>query len=235
MRMFYMVDLWFEYSRFSPSFRPKQNFRFCLAKLNFSSSRSTAGNLSRENHEIFLFVLETVYNSEDSPKKKIDDLIHLAELCIELLQQDAEHYQEAFQQYQELLIEHEEIFWSLFAVDMEHVIDQQPIDSWESFPLFQLLNDYLRTHGNYRRKIFFFFGTFSSSFRYFSRWSIPPTVTWYIRAASGSLRWFNGIMYRTIDPQRFRKRKLESQDVSDRRKTSKTNDRMEFFVSDADV
>ena len=92
--------------------------------------------------------LETVYNSDDSPRKKIDDLIHLAELCIELLQQDAEHYQEAFLQYQDLLIEHEEIFWSLFAVDMEHVIDQQPIESWDSFPLFQLLNDYLRMHGN---------------------------------------------------------------------------------------
>ena len=47
----------------------------------------------------FYYYLETVYNSDDSPRKKIDDLIHLAELCIELLQQDAEHYQEAFQQY----------------------------------------------------------------------------------------------------------------------------------------
>ena len=91
--------------------------------------------------------LETIYNNDDSPRKKIDDLIHLAELCIELLQQDAEHYQEAFHQYNDLLIEHEEIFWSLFAVDMEHVIDQQPIESWDSFPLFQLLNDYLRVHG----------------------------------------------------------------------------------------
>lgn len=98
---------------------------------------------------VLFFIIETVYNSDDSPRKKIDDLIHLAELCIELLQQDAEHYQEAFLQYQDLLIEHEEIFWSLFAVDMEHVIDQQPIESWDSFPLFQLLNDYLRTHGNY--------------------------------------------------------------------------------------
>ena len=97
---------------------------------------------------LFSFHLETVYNSDDSPRKKIDDLIHLAELCIELLQQDAEHYSEAFHQYRELMIEHEEIFWSLFAVDMEHVIDQQPIESWDSFPLFQLLNDYLRTHGN---------------------------------------------------------------------------------------
>ncbi|CAF2073921.1 unnamed protein product [Rotaria magnacalcarata] len=99
---------------------------------------------------------EIIYNNDDSPRKKIDDLIHLAELCIELLQQDCEHYQEAFKQYNDLLIEHEEIFWSLFAVDMEHVIDQQPIESWDSFPLFQLLNDYLRLHGISINFAFFF-------------------------------------------------------------------------------
>ncbi|CAF4788874.1 unnamed protein product [Rotaria sp. Silwood2] len=53
----------------------------------------------------------------------------ISELCIELLQQDSEHYQEAFKQYNDLLIEHEEIFLSLFAVNMEHVIDQQPIEN----------------------------------------------------------------------------------------------------------
>lgn len=96
---------------------------------------------------VLFLVLEVVYNHDDSPRKKMDDLIHLAELCIELLQQDSEHYQEAFHMYHDLLIEHEETFWSLFAVDMEHVIDQQPMESWDSFPLFQLLNDYLRVHG----------------------------------------------------------------------------------------
>jgi hypothetical protein len=35
---------------------------------------------------------------------------------------------------------------------MEHVIDQQPIESWDSFPLFQLLNDYLRVHGINKKK-----------------------------------------------------------------------------------
>lgn len=49
-------------------------------------------------------------------------------------------------------MEHEETFWSLFAVDMEHVIDQQPIESWDSFPLFQLLNDYLRAHGKRKKE-----------------------------------------------------------------------------------
>ncbi len=29
---------------------------------------------------------------------------------------------------------------------MDHVIEQQSPDNWDSFPLFQLLNDYLRNH-----------------------------------------------------------------------------------------
>lgn len=29
-----------------------------------------------------------------SPSKKLDDLIHLAELCVDLLQQNEEHYAE---------------------------------------------------------------------------------------------------------------------------------------------
>ena len=43
-----------------------------------------------------------------------------------------------FNNIDDLLIEHEEIFWSLFAVDMEHVIDQQPIESWDSFPVISI-------------------------------------------------------------------------------------------------
>ena len=31
---------------------------------------------------------------------------------------------------------------------MDHVIEQQAHDSWDSFPLFQLLNDYLRNHSS---------------------------------------------------------------------------------------
>jgi hypothetical protein len=48
-----------------------------------------------------------------------------------------------------LLVEHAEIFWSLFAVDMDAVLESQPPDTWDSFPLFQLLNDYLRNDGRF--------------------------------------------------------------------------------------
>ncbi|KAJ8926947.1 hypothetical protein NQ314_020799 [Rhamnusium bicolor] len=53
----------------------------------------------------------------------------------------------AFAWFSDLLVEHAEIFWSLFAVDMDRVLAEQPADTWDSFPLFQILNDYLRADG----------------------------------------------------------------------------------------
>ena len=41
------------------------------------------------------------------------------------------------------MIEHQEIFWSLFTVDMDATLIAQPPDTWQSFQLFQLLNEYL--------------------------------------------------------------------------------------------
>ncbi|KAK2147526.1 hypothetical protein LSH36_548g01000 [Paralvinella palmiformis] len=92
--------------------------------------------------------IEDAYQDDVDPKKKLDDLIHLAELCIEVLQQNEEYHAEAFAWFSDLLVEHAEIFWSLFAVDMDAVLEMQPPDTWDSFPLFQLLNDYLRTDEN---------------------------------------------------------------------------------------
>lgn len=55
---------------------------------------------------------------------------------------------QAFAWFSDLMVEHAEIFWSLFAVDMDKVLAEQPPDTWDSFPLFQILNDYLRTDDN---------------------------------------------------------------------------------------
>ncbi|XP_019699908.1 calcium-dependent secretion activator isoform X1 [Harpegnathos saltator] len=83
------------------------------------------------------------------PSKKLEDLIHLAELCVDLLQQNEEHYSEvAFAWFSDLMVEHAEIFWSLFAEDMDKILAEQPPDTWDSFPLFQIMNDYLRTDDN---------------------------------------------------------------------------------------
>ena len=43
----------------------------------------------------FCYVLQSdSYNDEIQPKKRLEDVIHLAELCIEVLQQNEEHHAE---------------------------------------------------------------------------------------------------------------------------------------------
>lgn len=61
---------------------------------------------------------------------------------------------QAFAWFSDLLVEHAEIFWSLFAVDMDRVLSEQSPDTWDSFPLFQILNDYLRTDGKLKRFLY---------------------------------------------------------------------------------
>uniref|UniRef100_A0A8C1QJ99 Ca2+-dependent activator protein for secretion a n=1 Tax=Cyprinus carpio TaxID=7962 RepID=A0A8C1QJ99_CYPCA len=86
------------------------------------------------------------------------DTLRLAELVIEVLQQNEEHHAEAthpstggqaaFAWWSDLMVEHAETFLSLYAVDMDAALEVQPPDSWDSFPLFQLLNDFLRIDYN---------------------------------------------------------------------------------------
>lgn len=52
------------------------------------------------------------------------------------------------------MVEHAETFLSLFAVDMDAALEVQPPDTWDSFPLFQLLNDFLRTDCTYHLRLF---------------------------------------------------------------------------------
>nr|XP_025042273.1 calcium-dependent secretion activator 1 isoform X5 [Pelodiscus sinensis] len=83
-----------------------------------------------------------------TPAKKLEDAIRLAELVIEVLQQNEEHHAEAFAWWSDLMVEHAETFLSLFAVDTDAALEVQPPDTWDSFPLFQLLNDFLRSDYN---------------------------------------------------------------------------------------
>ncbi|BES90668.1 DUF1041 [Nesidiocoris tenuis] len=112
-----------------------------------------------------------------SPSKKLDDLIHLAELCVDLLQQNEEHYAEAFAWFSDLLVEHAEIFWSLFATDMDQVLAEQPPDTWDSFPLFQIMNDYLRSDDNLKN------GRFHSHLRD----TFAPLVVRYVDLMESSI------------------------------------------------
>ncbi|XP_078103689.1 calcium-dependent secretion activator 1 isoform X9 [Sander vitreus] len=86
-----------------------------------------------------------------TPAKKLEDNIRLAELVIEVLQQNEEHHaegKEAFAWWSDLMVEHAETFLCLYSADMDAALEVQPPDSWDSFPLFQLLNDFLRMDYN---------------------------------------------------------------------------------------
>lgn len=83
-------------------------------------------------------------SSQASPEKRLEDMIRLGELCIEVLQQNDEHHSEAFSWWPEMMAEHTETFLSLYTVDMDAALAVQQQDSWDSFPLFQLLNNFLR-------------------------------------------------------------------------------------------
>ncbi|XP_076615552.1 calcium-dependent secretion activator 1 isoform X18 [Chaetodon auriga] len=80
-----------------------------------------------------------------TPAKKLEETIRLAELVIEVLQQNQEHHAEAFAWWTDLMVEHAENFLALYAIDMDAALEIQSPESWDSFPLFQLLNDFLRT------------------------------------------------------------------------------------------
>ncbi|XP_046697859.1 calcium-dependent secretion activator 1 isoform X3 [Silurus meridionalis] len=92
-----------------------------------------------------------------TPAKKLEHVIRLAELVIEVLQQNQDHHaeaavtstgdqsgKEAFAWWSDLMVEHAEHFLSLYGVDMDAALEIQSPESWDSFPLFQLLNDFLR-------------------------------------------------------------------------------------------
>ncbi|XP_077054290.1 calcium-dependent secretion activator 1 isoform X1 [Siphateles boraxobius] len=90
-----------------------------------------------------------------TPAKKLEHAIRLAELVIEVLHQNQDHHaeaavtstgdQSAFAWWSDLMVEHAENFLSLYAVEMDAALEIQSPESWDSFPLFQLLNDFLRT------------------------------------------------------------------------------------------
>ncbi|KAM9568025.1 calcium-dependent secretion activator 2-like [Salvelinus alpinus] len=83
-------------------------------------------------------------DAQAATEKRLEDMMRLGELCIEVLQQNDEHHSEAFSWWPEMMAEHAETFMSLYTVDMDGALQVQPVDSWDSFPLFQLLNNFLR-------------------------------------------------------------------------------------------
>ncbi|KAM4733969.1 calcium-dependent secretion activator 2 isoform 1-T1 [Anableps anableps] len=115
-----------------PSEETKRRVQSCLekaAKINYSQLMDYA---------------QINVDPEEVPEKRLEDMLRLGELCIEVLQQNEEHHSEAFSWWPELMGEHAQTFLSLYRVDMDSALQVQPVDSWNSFPLFQLLNNFLR-------------------------------------------------------------------------------------------
>uniref|UniRef100_A0A8C4PY51 Calcium dependent secretion activator 2 n=1 Tax=Eptatretus burgeri TaxID=7764 RepID=A0A8C4PY51_EPTBU len=79
-----------------------------------------------------------------TPARRLEEVMHLAELCIDVLQQNEEYHSEAFPYWLELLGEHTEVFLALYAPEFDMALQVQPSECWDAFPLFQLLNDHLR-------------------------------------------------------------------------------------------
>ncbi|XP_034632553.1 calcium-dependent secretion activator 1 isoform X9 [Trachemys scripta elegans] len=153
-----------------PQEEVKTVIRKCLeqaALVNYTrlSEYAKIEGKKREMYEHPVFCLAsqvmdlTIQNQKDAenvgrlvtPAKKLEDTIRLAELVIEVLQQNEEHHaegKEAFAWWSDLMVEHAETFLSLFAVDMDAALEVQPPDTWDSFPVFQLLNDFLRADYN---------------------------------------------------------------------------------------
>ncbi|XP_039338344.1 calcium-dependent secretion activator 1 isoform X14 [Mauremys reevesii] len=150
-----------------PQEEVKTVIRKCLeqaALVNYTrlSEYAKIEGKKREMYEHPVFCLAsqvmdlTIQNQKDAenvgrlvtPAKKLEDTIRLAELVIEVLQQNEEHHAEAFAWWSDLMVEHAETFLSLFAVDMDAALEVQAPDTWDSFPLFQLLNDFLRADYN---------------------------------------------------------------------------------------
>uniref|UniRef100_A0A4W3IJT5 Calcium dependent secretion activator 2 n=1 Tax=Callorhinchus milii TaxID=7868 RepID=A0A4W3IJT5_CALMI len=113
----------------------KNMVRKCLEKAAFINYSHLSDYAKIEGHQ-------------GTPAKKLEDTMRLAELCIEAFQQNEEHHSEAFSWWPDLMTEHAEIFWSLFSVDMDSTLQGQPLDSWQSFPLFQILNNYFRNESH---------------------------------------------------------------------------------------
>nr|XP_033490510.1 calcium-dependent secretion activator 2 isoform X6 [Epinephelus lanceolatus] len=102
-------------------------------------------NAARINYGQLIEYAQIKVDTQAAPEKRLEDMMRLGELCIEVLQQNDEHHSEAFSWWPELMAEHAEMFLSLYKADMDAALQVQPVDSWDSFPLFQLLNNFLRT------------------------------------------------------------------------------------------
>uniref|UniRef100_A0A913HX65 Calcium-dependent secretion activator n=1 Tax=Strongyloides stercoralis TaxID=6248 RepID=A0A913HX65_STRER len=102
--------------------------------------------------------IEQRMGEDVTAQQRIEDLIRVTEFCIDLLKENEEHHGEqlrsAFAWFSDLLSHHSEVFWSFYSVDLDAALSVQPPDSWDAFPLFQLLNDFLCSEPSLKNGVF---------------------------------------------------------------------------------
>ena len=85
---------------------------------------------------------DSMVRAVNFPTPGLDDMMELADACIEFLQETLEHYGEALNVYDRMMYEMNEQFWCLYGVDMESVLVKQESGTRAILPLFHKLNAY---------------------------------------------------------------------------------------------
>jgi len=65
-----------------------------------------------------------INNELIKPRDKLKYLTRLAELCCEQVEENNEYFGDAFAWHSDLMMDHFELFWSLFSVDMDKILNE---------------------------------------------------------------------------------------------------------------
>ncbi|KAK7916528.1 hypothetical protein WMY93_012289 [Mugilogobius chulae] len=79
------------------------------------------------NYNQLLEYAQIKVDPQAAPEKRLEDMMRLGELCIEVLQQNEEHHSEAFSWWPELMAEHSESFMFLYRADMDAALQVSPL------------------------------------------------------------------------------------------------------------
>lgn len=88
-------------------------------KGQLSMNDSSQQRLTKGQH---LSMANIINNDHIKPKEKLRYLIRLAEICCEQVEENSEYFSDAFAWHSDLMVDHFELFWSLFSVDMDKIL-----------------------------------------------------------------------------------------------------------------
>jgi len=87
-----------------------------------SPSVQTQQQQQQANQDQCLTMAMVINNEHMRPAEKLRYLVVLAELCCEQVEENNEYFSDAFAWHSDLMMEHFELFWSLFSVDMDKIL-----------------------------------------------------------------------------------------------------------------